>query len=213
MFDNKEFKNNNFKSIFEGSYIESLFEKIYYSGKSIKNKSIFTDQVFHLYTDKKDEKKQIIFKPNYDVLVVTKNGKTYKGIWDYLPEYQGITIEFNNNITTYEHSFLNETIFALKLANSNKIDLYINEVRFKKLVNKVLNQASLKEYLDSLNSLAKNTSDVYLDTQEQLPNENDSSDDESQKENPFNKKIEQAYIFFILFFTIFILMMTLTWRN
>ena len=164
----------NSKSLYEGSYFESLFEKISQYGNSIKNKSLFTDQVFHLLTDNKDDKKQIIFKNNKDVLVITNNGITYRGNWEYLPEYKGITIEFNNSITTYEHSFLNEVIFALKLANSNKIDIYINEVRFKKLNKNLLNQTDVYEYLDSLDpSSSQKTDEKIITIYKNYPNKND----------------------------------------
>lgn len=163
----------NSKSFYEGSYLESLFDKISKYGELIKNKSLFTDQVFHLVTDNKDEKKQIIFKNDNEVLVITNNGITYKGNWEYLPEYQGITIEFNNSIITYEHSFLNEIIFALKLANSNKIDLYINEARFEKLNKNLLNQTDVQEYLDSLDPSKKNTDENTIITYEDDANKDD----------------------------------------
>ena len=138
------------KLAYEDSFLESVFEKLVNKSKSIKNKSLFTDQVLHLFTDNKDEQKQMIFKSNNDLLVITKNGNTFKGKWSYLPEYLGIIIEFKDEITTYKHSFLNEIIFALKPANSNDISLYVNETRFKKEVNKKLNEDNLREYLEKL---------------------------------------------------------------
>ena len=140
------------KLAYENSFLESVFEKLVNKGNSIKNKSLFTDQVLHLFTDNIDEQKQMIFKSNNDLLVITKNGNTFKGKWSYLPEYLGIIIEFKDEITTYKHSFLNDIIFALKPANSNDISLYVNETRFKKEVNKKLNEDNLRKYLENLNN-------------------------------------------------------------
>ena len=94
----------------------------------------------------------MIFKSNNDLLVITQNGNTFKGKWSYLPEYLGIIIEFKDEITTYKHSFLNDIIFVLKPANSNDISLYVNEARFKKEVNKKLNEDNLRKYIESLNN-------------------------------------------------------------
>ena len=72
------------KLAYENSFLESVFEKLVYKSKSIKNKSLFTDQVLHLFTNKIDEQKQMIFKSNNDLLVITQNGNTFKGKWSYL---------------------------------------------------------------------------------------------------------------------------------
>lgn len=136
----------------ETSFFDSLIEKIKLSSQSIKNKSLFTDQVFHLFTTKEDDKRQIILKSNNDLIVITNDGKTFKGKWEYLPEFLGIIIEFENITTTYKHSFLNGVIFALKLANSDKIDIYVNESNFVNETNKEVNFNNIEEYLYSLSS-------------------------------------------------------------
>ena len=177
------------KLAYEDSFLESVFEKLVNKSKSIKNKSLFTDQVLHLFTDNKDEQKQMIFKSNNDLLVITKNGNTFKGKWSYLPEYLGIIIEFKDEITTYKHSFLNEIIFALKPANSNDISLYVNETRFKKEVNKKLNEDNLREYLENLNNESQiiDSVDPYED------------DREGPEQEPFDNRIILGFFILILF--------------
>lgn len=167
------------KLAYENSFLESVFEKLVNKGNSIKNKSLFTDQVLHLFTDNIDEQKQMIFKSNNDLLVITQNGNTFKGKWSYLPEYLGITIEFKDEITTYKHSFLNEIIFALKPANSNDISLYINEGRFKREINKKLNEENIREYLENLN---------------------DTSDTENKEE--YESELEIILLIAVIFFVI-----------
>lgn len=183
-------KKQKLKVSYENSFLETVFEKLSNKSKSIKNKSLFTDQVFHLFTDKIEEQKQMIFKSNNDLLVITQNGNTLKGKWSYLPEYLGIVIEFKDEITTYKHSFLNEIIFALKPANSNHISLYVNESRFKKEVNKKLNEDNLKEYLENLNNESQiiESVDPYDD------------DFEGSEQETFDNKIILGFFIFILFF-------------
>ena len=172
------------KLAYENSFLESVFEKLVNKSKSIKNKSLFTDQVLHLFTNNIDEQKQMIFKSNNDLLVITQNGNTFKGKWSYLPEYLGITIEFKDEITTYKHSFLNDIIFALKPANSNNICLYINEGRFIKEVNKKLNEENLRDYLENLN---------------------DTSDTENEKDNELEIILLISISFFVIMFFIYLI--------
>jgi hypothetical protein len=157
-------KKQKLKVSYENSFLETVFEKLSNKSKSIKNKSLFTDQVFHLFTDKIEEQKQMIFKSNNDLLVITQNGNTLKGKWSYLPEYLGIIIEFKEEITTYKHSFLNDIIFALKRANSNDISIYVNEVRFRKEMKKKLSKENLSKYLENLNN-DSNTKDSNTDSE------------------------------------------------
>ena len=84
----------------ETKFLQSILEKLKFSSESIKNKSLFTNQVFHFYTNNANERKQIIFNSDNTLFVISNNGKTYKGEWEYLPEYSGIIINFNNEIKT-----------------------------------------------------------------------------------------------------------------
>tara|TARA_B100000767_G_scaffold189666_1_gene176952 strand:- start:42 stop:680 length:639 start_codon:yes stop_codon:yes gene_type:complete len=156
----------------ESTFLQNILEKLKFSSKSIKNKSLFTNQVFHFYTNNADERKQVIFNTDNTLFVISNDGKTYKGEWKYLPEYSGIIVNFNNEITTYKHSFLNRSIFLLNLANSNQIDIYVNEQRFLDEIDTIINEKTIKKYLEHLvyeKSLDNIESYTCLKCEEKVP--------------------------------------------
>jgi hypothetical protein len=88
-------------------------------------------------------KRVYIFRSN-NQLIISENGIVEKGIWEYLGN-QTLLVETKEESLMFKHGFIDDTIIALKLDNSNNYAFFINETK----INQELN--NIKDILKFLN--------------------------------------------------------------
>lgn len=106
-------------------YLTDIIYKIQSFSKKLDNETLLCDQNWVLLDLNSEIKEVWIFRAN-NTLLVSKNGITNKGKWEFVSK-QNILIEQSEMNFLMKHGFLDETILALKLDGSDSYAFFINE--------------------------------------------------------------------------------------
>lgn len=109
-----------------------------------------TNQHWVSIGDISEEKRVFIFRIN-NQLLISVNGIVEKGSWEYIGN-QSLLLETKKENYLMKHGFLDEDIFALKLDSSDAYAFFVNETRYGKELNNILDILTFLEHKYLINN-------------------------------------------------------------
>jgi len=110
------------------TYISNIIPKIQKYSKKLDDLTNLKNQNWVLIDEQNNVKNVFIFRDNNQVLV-SRNGKVSKEKWEYIGE-NTLLIDFDGQSYLFNHGFLDENIFALKMDSTSKYLFFINESKY-----------------------------------------------------------------------------------
>ena len=109
------------------TYFLNIIPSLARFSKKLDDITLLTSKHWVILNETTQSKSTYIFRNNKE-LIVSENGIVVHGTWDYLG-FNKILLRFNDNSFMFQHGFLEDDIFALKLDGMNKYAIFINEGR------------------------------------------------------------------------------------
>jgi hypothetical protein len=130
------------------TYISNIIPKIQRFSKKLDDLTLLKNQNWVLINEKENTKNVFIFRDNNQVLIA-KNGKVKKENWEYIGT-NNLLIEINNESYLFNHGFLDENIFALKMDSTSEYLFFVNESKYEFELNSIedINDFLLENYLN-----------------------------------------------------------------
>lgn len=140
------------------SYILDIIPKIQSYSKQLDDLSLLTNQHWVLFESIGSSKITYIFKTDGQLLL-SRNGKVSKGRWEYLSN-NSILIDIDNESLLYKQGFFDKDVLALKIDNSDKYSLLLNENNVNGELGSVreLTEFLTSKYLESNNEISRPSS-------------------------------------------------------
>ena len=129
------------------TYFSDIIPRITRFSKKIDTLTKLKNQKWVLINELNTTKKVFIFRDN-NQLLISKNGKVKRENWEFLGE-NNLLIDIDGQSYLFQHGFLDENIFALKMDSNNNYAFLINESKYGSEINSVadINKFLINKYL------------------------------------------------------------------
>ncbi len=105
------------------TFFLDLIPKIQKYSEKLDNITVLTNKHWVLLNEE-NQKTVYIFREENNQLLISKNGKIEKGIWEYLGN-NSLLIDQTNGSYLFKHGFIDDSILALKIDGSDEYALLI----------------------------------------------------------------------------------------
>jgi len=131
------------------TYISDIIPRIQKFSQKLDNLTLLTNQHWVVIDDIDKTKNVYIFRQNNELLI-SQNGKVEKAKWEYLG-HNSLLIDRKDESFLFKHGFFDENILALKIDSKEEYAFLVNETKFDKELNSLLNIIEFleKKYVDS----------------------------------------------------------------
>jgi len=119
------------------TYISDIIPRIQKFSQKFDNLALLTNQHWVVIDDIDKIKCVYIFRQNNELLI-SQNGIVEKAKWEYLGQ-NSLLIDRKTESYLFKHGFFDENILALKIDSKDEYAFLVNETKFDKELNSVLN--------------------------------------------------------------------------
>jgi hypothetical protein len=128
------------------AYLLDIFPNIERWSRQLDLKTHILNKVWILIDEENDKKVTYRFQERKHQIIISVDGHADFGTWEFLEDGTSLLIKIPNNALVFKHSFIDETVLALKLDNhSSEFVVFVNENASERLHDNTLN--SIRDYL------------------------------------------------------------------
>jgi hypothetical protein len=125
-------------------YLFDVIPKIQAFSKKLDDATILMNQHWVSVNEIESSKTVFIFRSNSQLLI-SENGRVERGKWEYI-DSNCVIIDRQNESYLFKHGFLDDSVLALKVDGTETYALFVNETKYGKEVNNVVD---VEKFLES----------------------------------------------------------------
>lgn len=141
------------------TYIADIIPRIQRFSKRLDDLTKLTNQHWVSLGDIADGKRVFMFRDNSKLLIAENGIVVDRGAWEYLGN-QSLLLETSNGGYLLKHGFFDENVIALKLDSTDKYAFFVNETRYEKELNNIVDILKFLEDKYLQNSSTKQSGSV-----------------------------------------------------
>lgn len=141
------------------TFIADIIPRIQRFSKRLDDLTKLTNQHWVSLGDIADGKRVFMFRDN-SKLIIAENGIIVdRGTWEYLGN-QSLLLETSNGGYLLKHGFFDENVIALRLDSTDKYAFFVNETKYEKELNNIVDILKFLEDKYLRNSSTSNSGSV-----------------------------------------------------
>ena len=117
------------------SYIADFIPRLARYSKKLDNLAALVDKEWILFDPETNERRTFIFRRNNELLI-SHHGKVVKSKWELIGD-RSILLEIDGQSLLLRNGFIDEAILALKLDDTDKYFMFIDELNFSNKINSI----------------------------------------------------------------------------